>query len=172
MSEHEAPQHGSKANTVKGATKPQAQPVPKTALQSLPLSKQIVVNAYLDKQQPSFLVKKLAYRAAHPNTTDGTACVEGHRVLTQPKVLTAIDEELKARGWDKDRVLFELDRNVSASWDAGKLTDHRDGVMDIAKVQRLIVDQVESKTIQDKELDEMRKVVSDVLKGEGTHTNG
>ena len=151
---------------------PAAKPSGRSALKRLRPTQQAFVSSLLDKDSPAFLIGKRAYKAAHPHVTDGSAEVGACRTLGSAKVQEALREELTVRGLDREGVLDELAWNVTQSKTLGKLTEHREAVMASAKVQGFLVDKVEQKVVQDKELDEMRKVVSDVLKGEGTATNG
>ena len=143
-------------------------PVKAPTLQDLKPSQQVVVNAYLDKGAKTFLNARQSYKAAHPTAKDSTAGVEGCVTLNKPSIRHVVQHELNVRGLDRAGVLDELAWNVTQSKTLNKLTEHREAVMASAKVQGFLIDKVEQKVVQDQELDEMRKVVSDVLKGEST----
>ena len=59
-----------------------------------------------------------AYRAAHPNVTNGTASVEGHRTLVNPKlrkhISERLDEHWKAEHMNGDEALARVAQDARA----------------------------------------------------------
>ena len=139
-------------------------PAARTGLASLKPSQQIVVQAFLDPHSPGYLNQTQAYKQAHPGVKDTTAATEGHTSLRNPKVRAVVSEELEARGWDKERILAELNWNVNECKTLKKLGDHREGVGLIAKVTGNLIEKREVKTLQDDERDSIRRIISESLR--------
>ena len=139
-----------------------------TKFSALKPSQQVVVSAFLDPANPGYLNKLQAYKQAHPMAKDTTAGVEGCRTLENPRVQEVVRESLEARGWDKERILDELNWNVNECKTSRKLGDHREGVGLIAKVTGNLIEKREVKTLTDDARDEIRRVVSETQRN-GNH---
>lgn len=144
-----------------GATVP---PAARTGLASLKPSQQVVVQAFLDPRSPGYLNQTQAYKQAHPNVEYTTARTEGAQTLAKPHVRAVVEGELEARGWDKERILSELNWNVNECKTLKKLGDHREGVGLIAKVTGNLIEKREVKTLQDDERDSIRRIISESLR--------
>jgi len=149
-----------------GATVP---PAARTGLASLKPSQQVVVQAFLDPRSPGYLNQTQAYKQAHPNVEYTTARTEGAQTLAKPHVRAVVEGELEARGWDKERILSELNWNVNECKVLKKLGDHREGVGLIAKVTGQLVEKREIKTWQDEDKEAIRRLVNESLPNSNGH---
>ena len=78
---------------------------------------------------------KQAYLEVSPNVTEGSAGVEGHRMLMKPKVLSTIAYDLSnlTDEWLKSEFLLERDKATRSS-------DRLRALEDLAKIQGLMRD--------------------------------
>lgn len=142
-----------------GVAKPEKKFPPK---RKLTLKRQAFVKAVTNPENPKTFLNptQAVYQTRH--VTYGTAEVEAVRAIGDVRVRAAIEEELTGLGWTKERIRHELAWGIGETKKGKKFSDHERYVMDIAKLEGLVVEKSEVKDTT--ELESMRQIVNDALK--------
>ena len=102
----------------------------KSAYSCLTIRQKQFVKNITNKDSTTFGNATRSYLSAHPVVTTGTAAVEGHRCLKNPKIQTAIEQEFAAQGLDCEVSARTLAGIVRGEYRAESITyDGKDKVI-------------------------------------------